>query len=118
LFRDVVALGTVWVIPVTCKDFTQDGVERLFDSPASHQLLLMGAGTQWICIRGLDVPTTQVELCHCYESLHWVVNLGNRKKCLRMCHEATHQSAYAPLVACNMLLHTLLCAPASIVVRE
>jgi hypothetical protein len=93
LFGDVVALGAVRVVPVTCEDLTQDGVERLLDSPNSHQLLLMGAGTQWICIRGLDMPTTQVKLCHCYESLHWVVDLGNGEECLGVCHKATQRSA-------------------------
>ena len=88
LFGDVVALGAVWVVPVACEDFTQDGVERLLDSPKSHQLLLVGARRRRRCIRGLDVPTTQVELFHCYESLYGVFHLGYREKCLRMCHEA------------------------------
>jgi hypothetical protein len=77
LFGDVVALGAVRIVPVSCEDFTQDGIERLFDSPNSHQLLLVGVGTRRICIRGLDVPTAQVELCHCYESLDGVFNLGD-----------------------------------------
>src|SRR5690242_2357465 len=39
-------------------------------------------------IRGLDVPTTEVELGHCDEALHGVFNLGQRKERLGVGHEA------------------------------
>ena len=42
LFGDVVALGAVRVVPVTCEDLTQDGVERLLDSTTLTSVVAFG----------------------------------------------------------------------------
>lgn len=48
------------------------------------------------------MPSTEIELCHGYESLHRVFHLGNRKKGLGVCHEANRPvSKRLSLCLCN-----------------
>ena len=39
------------------------------------------------------MPSTEIELGHCYEALDRVVDFGKRKQCFGMCHETFWQSA-------------------------
>lgn len=47
----------------------------------------------WDRVRGLDVPSTEVEFGHCDEALDGVLNLGEREESLRVGHEAVRLSA-------------------------
>lgn len=98
LLGDVVAFGTIRVIPVAREDFAEDWIEWLLDSPANRSGL--GLVSTDGHLRWLDVPSTEIEFGDCDKSLDWVVDCRRIQQQIRMCHEAIPWSAH--------LLHCLL----------
>lgn len=63
LFGDIVAVCLVWEFPIAGESFAQDWVQWFLDSSASS-LVLAPPKHPAEDLRGLDVPTTQVEFNH------------------------------------------------------
>ena len=114
LLRDIVAASAIGIIPIAGEDFTQDWVQRLLDAPV---LILVGAHEMVVDgIRWFDVPTTQVELGHCYESCNRVLDFRHWQKCFWVSHEATRPSAWGCTGQFWLSKRTLLSFPAWIAV--
>lgn len=106
LLGNVVTAGSIRVVPVAGEDLAQDWVQRFLDASVSHQLVLVGGVV--ICVRWFDVPATQVELGHCYESLDGVFDLRHGQQGLWMGHEAAGQSASGSTEGATLSGRTLL----------
>jgi hypothetical protein len=88
LLGNVVSFRAVRVVPVSSEDLAQNGVERLLNSSVLASAAVLGFSRHSRCLRRLDVPPAQVELCHGDESLDWIVDCCQREEGLGMGHEA------------------------------
>jgi hypothetical protein len=85
LFGDVVASCVVRIVPVACEGLTEDRVQRLLN--AARQVRMITSTDTPGDLRRSNVPTTQVEFDNRDKSINRVIDVGHRKKSVRMSHE-------------------------------
>jgi hypothetical protein len=120
LLRNIVSARSIRVVPVAGESLSENGVQGLLDASGGME------GRKSVCrhrgkqekkrnnkssknVRGLDVPSTQIEFDHRNKALNRVIDRGHRKKRFGVCHEAMQIFQSVPsqlLVGFGMVAHT------------
>lgn len=77
LFRDIIAAGMVWEVPIAGEGFAQYGIQGFLDS--TRQRSAPPQEDTWIPhSRRFDVPSAQIELDDCQETLDGICDFRQR----------------------------------------